>query len=707
MVSNSNSFPRGAWERVGRAWERVGRAWERVAGRRHGEWVVPTQSVGARKTYRRFIPLVLILLLAALLRVGWPTLTEFKFSEARLAALALEWPRTGHLPLVGVPSSAGFDHSPFSVYLYLPAFLFTANPIPATVYGGLAGVAAVALTWRLARRWPGEVDGRWAAPIAALLLAVNPWAVAFSRKIWQVAFVPFLVLLFLALAVAALVERQRWSLSGAVVVLALLIQVHPSAVSLAVALALWLLIFGLDGFQPWPVVLGELLLGGALGLLTAAPFLLHQVQSDWPLLAALRALPAARWDPDALRLGWEAVTGRGIAALAGEAAPQLTAVLRLGRAFQAVGLLVAAAALLLGWRMVRNWRADDARRQRAARVDLILLSALLLPLLLNLRHNLHLHLHFFALILPPACLIAGRGAAVLFDRWPSRALRAAVLTALGLLVAGQVAALVLTARFVAGHETPGGFGTPLRDYLAVADELVAAAQESGAAEVLIVGEGDSVVVDGEPAIFDVLLRDRAAYRFVDGRMAALFPPHRALALLTPAAGETVRRWYAPWPARSLAGGYRLVALDGGWPQAGLTAIAGPRLFQNGIEAQGYRWEAREAGDSGVFWLLWQVLWLDEVDSHFSVQVLDGEGRVLGRQDGVGYPTAQRRKGDRVVSGFDITVEHVSNLLDSGQVGTLSNMGRVGVYRYPSLVPVPLIDAGGQPVGDAVIVGPLP
>jgi predicted membrane-bound mannosyltransferase len=174
--------------------------------------------------------LAAVLLLATVLRVGWPALTEFKFSEARLEALALELTRGGHLPLVGVPSSAGFDHSPISVYLYVPAFLFTANPVPATIYGGLVGVAAVGLCWWLARRWPG--GGRWAALVAALLFAVSPWSVAFSRKIWQVAFVPLLTLAFVGLAVSALVEGQRWRLAWALVVYALLVQVHPSAVSL-------------------------------------------------------------------------------------------------------------------------------------------------------------------------------------------------------------------------------------------------------------------------------------------------------------------------------------------------------------------------------------------------------------------------------------------------------------------------------------------
>ena len=46
----------------------------------------------------------------------------------------------------------------------------------------------------------------------------------------------------------------------------------------------------------------------------------------------------------------------------------------------------------------------------------------------------------------------------------------------------QVVALVLMARFVASHSTPGGFGTPLGHYLKVANQAVSFATEENAAE---------------------------------------------------------------------------------------------------------------------------------------------------------------------------------------------------------------------------------
>ncbi len=632
------------------------------------------------------------LLLATVLRAGWPRLTEFKFSEARLQALALELTRGGSLPLVGVPSSAGFDHSPLSVYLYAPAFLLSSSPIPATIYGGLAGVAAVALCWWLSRRWPG--GGRWAALVATLLFAVSPWAVAFSRKIWQVAFVPLLALAFVGLIVSSLIEGRRWNLTWALVVLSLLVQVHPSAVSLGLALLIWLIVFRQQ------VSLAPFVAGVGLGVVVALPFIAHQMKSGWPVLAALGSLPEAVWDLGAARLAWEAITGRGIHALAGDAYPFLKLVPQLGWTFNLSGWLAVGSTLWLVWRLFADWRSEDAGRSQAARVDLVLLSWLMIPILFNLRHSLDLYLHFFALVMPAAYLVIGRAGQDLVRRSDGRVqgvLRVGVLVVLGLLVVGQVAALGMMARFVATHDTPGGFERPLGRYLDVAGEAVAAAADSEAVEVLVVGQGDSPVVDETPAIFDVLLRGRVPYRLVDGGSAAVFPSHRALALVAPEAGDA-SEWYRPWLDSELPDGFWLATLNGSWPEADLEPVAGPRLFQNGVEVQGYAWQGEAANGQVRAWLLWQVLWQSPDDTHFFVQLLDDQMRPLGQQDSDGYPAAYRTKGDRIISMFDIKY-------DETQAKTPYWL-RAGQYLFPEVVNVPVIDGAGAPVGEVVHLGPV-
>jgi hypothetical protein len=643
-----------------------------------------------------------ILLLATVLRVAWPTLTEFKFSEARLAALALEVTREGHLPLVGVPSSAGFDHSPISVYLYVPAFLATTSPIPATIYGGLVGVAAVALCWWLSRRWSG--GGLWAASVASVLFAVSPWAVAFSRKIWQVAFVPLLTLIFVGLAVSALIQRRSWNLAMALVAFALLVQIHPSAISLALALLLWLIVFRRN------VRLAPLLVGIGLGLLTTVPFLVHQIESGWSALSALSQLPEAVLDFAAARLAWEAITGRSIHALAGDGYPLLKVVPQLSWIFNLIGWLAVVAVLALTRRTISYWRVSNEKHRITARIDLVLLTWLVIPVIFNLRHSLTLHLHFFALIIPAAYMVIGRSAQTVFEARPAEGpqqrnkrphfdvLRLLAMVGLGLLALAQVAALVAMGRFVATHETPGGFDRPLAHYRSIVDEALTLAKEAQAAELLVVAEGDSVVVDETPAIFDVLLRGQIAYRFVRGQSAAVFPAHASVVLITPKAGEAAD-WYHPWPTEDLGNGYRLVTLDGSWPQSAFQPVLGPRTFQNGLEIQGYNWNNIESNAKSVtFWLLWQTLWQEGEDTHFFVRFLDSDKAQWGQRDAVGYPSALRRKGDRIVSSFDITKPEAEP--------SEPYWVRIGLYTYPEVIDLPVIDSAGNPITSTILLGPL-
>ncbi|RPI54539.1 MAG: hypothetical protein EHM56_06125, partial [Chloroflexi bacterium] len=113
------------------------------------------------------------------------------------------------------------------------------------------------------------------------------------------------------------------------------------------------------------------------------------------------------------------------------------------------GLLVAGIAVLAR-RVVRDWRAPGVQESRAARVDLVLICWLVMPILFNLRHGLDLYLHSFALVVPAACLVAGRALDALArdgaqKRAGVRAIRVAWLAILGWLVAFQVVALVLLA----------------------------------------------------------------------------------------------------------------------------------------------------------------------------------------------------------------------------------------------------------------------
>lgn len=123
---------------------------------------------------------LLLVLSAAWLRLNMADIVEFKRDEANLARLALDLARGREFPLLGIGSSVGLRNAPFSVYVVTPPFLLSSDPIFATQYIGALNILAVGLLYGLARRYYGTL----AALVAALCLAVSPWAVVFSRKLW-------------------------------------------------------------------------------------------------------------------------------------------------------------------------------------------------------------------------------------------------------------------------------------------------------------------------------------------------------------------------------------------------------------------------------------------------------------------------------------------------------------------------------------------
>ncbi|MFZ0544708.1 MAG: hypothetical protein WAM60_04690, partial [Candidatus Promineifilaceae bacterium] len=133
--------------------------------------------------------LVLILLVAALLRMGQPGLVEFKRDEANLFSLALNMAKFQTFAVRGISSSVGFPNFPMSVWLYTLPLLVWKHVYSAILFTGLVNTAAVLGCWWLTRRYWGIT----AAFAAALFFAVSPWAVFHSQKIWAQNLLPPLV----------------------------------------------------------------------------------------------------------------------------------------------------------------------------------------------------------------------------------------------------------------------------------------------------------------------------------------------------------------------------------------------------------------------------------------------------------------------------------------------------------------------------------
>jgi hypothetical protein len=350
------------------------------------------------------LALLAILALAATLRLWNLGATEFKFDEARVANLAAQFVDSGSPPLFGMGSSTGIDNPPLAVYLMSAPALVSRDPLIATAFVALLNVASVWGCYALGSRYWGKGVGL----LAALLLAASPWAVFYSRKVWaQDLLLPF-VLLYMALLYAWLVDGRRWSLAGAIALLAAATQIHFAALALVPLLALALLAAAIQRLRRrqrtslWapPAFWAPLGVGIALALLTYLPYLAGDAASGWRNVRALveagRAPAQTQWE--AVRFALLNVGGREIHALAGPDRYQefLGGILNLAYWPDRIEEALAAAAAL--YLVYRCWRARRAGRD-LARYGLLWLW-LIVPVLFFLRFRTPVYPHYLIPLYP-------------------------------------------------------------------------------------------------------------------------------------------------------------------------------------------------------------------------------------------------------------------------------------------------------------------
>jgi len=188
---------------------------------------------------RELVGLVGLVGLAAVFRfVGLPARGTWDADQGHDMLVLLRLVRDGTLPLLGPPTSIGeFHHGALYYYLLAPA-AFVSGADPTVVVGeiALAGVAAVAVTWWLARSIAGPVAGF----AAALVMAVSSSAIDESTFIWN----PNLIALSSAVALAGAWRARttghaRWWLLAAIGVLVTM-QCHVLGIALLPPVAaLW------------------------------------------------------------------------------------------------------------------------------------------------------------------------------------------------------------------------------------------------------------------------------------------------------------------------------------------------------------------------------------------------------------------------------------------------------------------------------------
>jgi 4-amino-4-deoxy-L-arabinose transferase-like glycosyltransferase len=631
-----------------------------------------------------------LLLLAALLRLGWPGLTHFQADEARLYTRALAMAREGELATHGIASSIGFPNSPVSVWFYALPLLLWPHVYSATLFTGLANLIAVAGWWWIVRRYWGPLP----ALAALLLFAVAPWAVVHSRRIWAQNLLPPLAIAWGIGALLTFVERRHAFIVLHLLSLALAVQVHFAGLALLPVTLLFLAVFRRRLRGRYVAV------GALLGLVSAAPFLAYLLRQPGGPFTALadRAGGLGGWQPDAWRYLWLLSSGSELHSLAGpdQFRAYLDSIPPLWPVHLFLGILMAAG---VGWLVWCAWRR---RREREGELAFVLLVWLVAAPLLFLFLPVPVVLHY---LLPsyPVPFIAGALGFWLLLRILERAPRGRLLCAGAWLLLLAALSLQLWGygqlnRLAAQTATPGGLSTPLALYLQ-ATEMVRAVQQQQGGEILIASAGENPELDETAAIYQALLAG-APHRYVDVRRSALFPGGPAVVLL--AVGGDAAEGAVPIyrqraervervPLRRGEGEVHILTL-GRAPQPAV-ALEEPVLFANWVRLTGYDPLQPAAAENAR----WALYWRpgdnpDPADYHFFNHLLDARGERIAQADAAAFAPWQWRAGDTVISVFEIALP-----ADAARPLTV----RTGLYRYPAIENVPVLDVALNPASDAV------
>ena len=659
-----------------------------------------------KQNHREWLILSLILLLAASLRLTRLDLIEFKFDEATTARSALAIARDGRLPVLGMISSMGPYNPPLMSYVLAFPFALSRDPRLAAGWVALLGVVAVGLTYWIGRTYFGQGVGQ----LAALLFAASPWAIFHSRKIWAQN-LPALTLLFIAGILALVVRRKPWALTGALAAAGGLVSLHLGGLAFFFILAAVMLLF-FRHVRPIP-----LLAGLALLALILSPYLVHDALHGWPNLRAFASLTQREsiLDLQGPYFAALATGGYHLEDLAGEQhASFVTTILDLRWLDRLEIALLWAGLASLVMRVGRAAMKDRGRLSPDASSRLVLLCWFGVPVTLLLRHGGPVHPHTLSLLYPVqhlaiALLLAdaiewGRG------RWGSRAGQALTVGAAVLvlaLVGWQVAFQEALMTFVDTHDTPGGYGAPIKDALAAVNRAEALRSGMNSVELAVLLPGADPRYDGQAAVFDVLLQP--GRRLADGRGALVLPAQSTVYLAAPGAepgiamlAEIATEVGPTLPVRTGSdAAYRFFVRQPSATTPPHPWEGEPVRWASGVALLGYDWSGEPEPGGRVRWVLYLLVESEPpsgTDFHWFNHLLDDAGDRQGQTDGVGFPASEWCVGDTVAIWFDIDI--------SPEAPPPPYFVRTGMYAYPDIVNISLLDVAGNEGGEFVELGPI-
>lgn len=442
--------------------------------------------------------LTLILLSGGYLRIGNPGVNSFGFDEAYLSLRALDMARGGQFQTIGMPSSAGVPNFPAAIWLYVPIYALSSDPLTATLFTGVVNLLAVSLFGALCYR----IGGRAGMIAGTAYLALNPYAALYSRSIWAQNWLIPCGIVWLWFADGAyrpepVTRRTMFARAACTVIAGLTLQIHYTGVVLVLVTA-YLFVRG-RWYKPLSS-LSAVATGLGIVLLSALP-MLYRVVSDPQIRAAFtNRIGSGEATIDAVSAGQalSVMIGRGWNYLN----TGIHDTVSNNDVISAAALIALSLAAIGAMRLIRD---QDAARTLEISAAVIVVSIAWLT-----RHSYTPQSHYQLLAIPCIGLLIALamrhrnilsvavgiiGLPILFH-WT-------VTTAYSIALAGAI-------------ETPNGLGTPLTVVRQAAESLTADRPR------LFFGHGDDPNVEGESAIFAALWY-QTSYAVLNGDHLLLLP----------------------------------------------------------------------------------------------------------------------------------------------------------------------------------------
>jgi len=630
--------------------------------------------------------LIAVMLLAAILRFGWPGVVEFKYDEAMISRRAIALAQQGIWPASTISSIPGIPQPPMKALLLAVPYAFTRNPAVAAAFQGLLGVITVGLTAWFGRRYFNARVGL----LAAALLAAAPWAIFYDRKLWSEN-VPLLTLLMMIGLYGYLVDRKPRLITLALALLGALIGFYLADTILGAVVGLGILLFPRATFRladdperHRPLI--WLAVGMVALIFTLVPFGLEIATgpADWQAAQSQPSNGARQLTLfDQIDLAAAVGTGYYFQSLAGDRAAEFDRSLPVPDLSDFIDLpshwLVAAGMLYVVARSV----IAAARRKQSASLELprygLLALWIAVPIgvwtLTGMPAYPHRYIMMYPAQLLAAALLIDNGANWAVSRWPSakKPVMGLIAIGVGALTIWHSLLYASMLDFVSTHDIVGGHGRPVSELWSVAEEARGLAKPD--APIVVYSEGDDPEYDNAPAQFDALLGDQDI-RFVANPAIQVLPTRASVAIVH-ASNQHYRVEQHPRTPES--------------PEAGLARL------DNGLDI--LRVEQPD-NDAALFVITFRVWASPPVGKNFgySVQLLDASDQKIGGIDGAFLRSAYWRPGETII---------VSTRIAGTATGlAVGDHLMISLYAYISeteIEGVNILDIAGNPAGQQVII----